>query len=460
MNIHYSNKRKIDPSQGMRLRDGTINDGDRVEIGPTALAYAEWQDAGLALPDLTEMRKARHKRLTDSIVARGYGGLLMFDPLNIRYATDTTNMQLWNTHNPFRACLLCADGHMVLWDYKNAPFLTQYNPLVREILSGADIFYFARGDRIGSAADAFAAEVLDLLANHAPGYTQVGIDKIQPAGLDAFRRVGLEYRDGEEVTERTRAIKTEHELRAMRCAIYSCERSMAVMEEFARTEIPKGGVTEDDVWGVLHAENIKRGGEWIETRLLTSGPRTNPWFQECGARIISENEILAFDTDLIGAYGICADLSRTWWIGDSLAPANMRESYAEAVEHIRYNTELLKPGLHMEDLTHSLHVLQDKYQALKYSSPMHGVGMCDEWPLIAYPDRLVEGAFNAVLEPGLTLCVEALVGEVDGDHMIKLEDQGVVTDIGYETISTYPLDERLFSNSRQNIHNASRKLIQ
>ena len=446
INNYYSDNHKIDPSQGVNLGDGTINDGDRVEIGPTALAYAEWQDAGLILPDLTEMRKARHKRLTDAIVARGYGGLLMFDPLNIRYATDTTNMQLWNTHNPFRACLLCADGYMVLWDYKNAPFLAQYNPLVRESRSGADMFYFARGDRIGPAADAFAAEVLDLIATHAPGCTQVGIDKIQPAGLDAVRRAGLEYCDGEEVTERARAIKTEHELRAMRCSIYSCERSMAVMEEFARAEIPKGGVTEDDVWAVLHAENIKRGGEWIETRLLTSGPRTNPWFQECGPRIISENEILAFDTDLIGPYGICADLSRTWWIGDSLAPANMRESYAEAVEHIRYNTRLLKPGLHMEDLTHSLHVLQDKYQALKYSSPMHGVGMCDEWPLIAYPDRLVKNAFDAVLEPGLTLCVEALVGEVNGDHMVKLEDQGVVTNNGYETISTYPLDERLFSN--------------
>ena len=445
MNNHFRDRPKIDPSQGMRLGDGTLNDGDRIEIGPTALAFEEWQNAGLALPDLTEMRKARHKSLTDAIVARSYGGLLMFDPLNIRYATDTSNMQLWNTHNPFRACLLCADGYMVLWDYKNAPFLAEFNPLVRECRSGADMFYFARGDRIGPAAKTFADEVLDLIANHAPGYTQVGIDKIQPAGLDAIRRVGLEYRDGEEVTERTRAIKTEHELRAMRCAIYSCERSMAVMEEFARTEIPKGGITEDDVWAVLHAENIKRGGEWIETRLLTSGPRTNPWFQECGPRIINENEILAFDTDLIGPYGMCSDLSRTWWIGNDLAPANMRESFKEAVEHIRYNTELLKPGLHMKDLTHSLHVLQDKYQALKYSSPMHGVGLCDEWPLIAYPDRLVEGAFNAILEPGLTLCIEALVGEVDGDHMIKLEDQGVVTNIGYETISTYPLDERLFS---------------
>ena len=132
MNVHYSDNRKIDPSQGPRLGDGTENDGNRVEIGPTALAHAEWREAGLELPDLAEMRKARHKRLTDAIVARGYGGLLMFDPLNIRYATDTTNMQLWNTHNPFRACLLCADGYMVLWDYKNAPFLAEFNPLVRE----------------------------------------------------------------------------------------------------------------------------------------------------------------------------------------------------------------------------------------------------------------------------------------------------------------------------------------
>ena len=76
-NNYYSDNHKTDPSQGVHLGDGTINDGDRVEIGPTALAYAEWQDAGLILPDLTEMRKARHKRLTDAIVARGYGGLLL-----------------------------------------------------------------------------------------------------------------------------------------------------------------------------------------------------------------------------------------------------------------------------------------------------------------------------------------------------------------------------------------------
>jgi len=56
----------------------------------------------------------------------------VFDPMNIGYATDATNMQLWNTHNLFRAQQICADGHMVLWGYKNSPFLADFNPFVRD----------------------------------------------------------------------------------------------------------------------------------------------------------------------------------------------------------------------------------------------------------------------------------------------------------------------------------------
>ena len=123
--------------------------------------------------------------------------------------------------------------------------------------------------------------------------------------------------EGEVVTERARAIKGPDEIRAMRCAHHACESAIAEMERFARAEVPQGGVSEDEIWAELHAGNIRRGGEWIETRLLASGPRTNPWFQECGPRIVQANEIVAFDTDLIGAYGICVDICRTWWIGDA-----------------------------------------------------------------------------------------------------------------------------------------------
>lgn len=90
--------------------DGTPDDNDRVEIGPTQLAYDEWAAAGLELPHLPTMRQQRLERLAAGIQARGYAGALFFDPLNIRFASDTSNMQLWNTHNPFRACFVGADG--------------------------------------------------------------------------------------------------------------------------------------------------------------------------------------------------------------------------------------------------------------------------------------------------------------------------------------------------------------
>ena len=446
MNSHFRDSRKIDPSQGTFLGDNTPNNNNRIEIGPTQLAFNEWEKSGLKLPNLPRMREFRWKRLTDHIVQRGYGGLLMFDPLNIRYATDSTNMQLWNTHNPFRAVLLCSDGYMVIWDYKNSPFLSEFNPLVKEQRSGADLFYFDRGDKIDIAADKFSNEVRTLITEHSDSNMRLAVDKIMLHGLRSLEAQGFEIMEGEEVTEKCRSIKGEDEILAMRCASEACENAVAIMEQKARIDVPKGNTSEDDIWAVLHAENIKRGGEWIETRLLASGPRTNPWFQECGPRIVQNNEIVAFDTDLVGSYGICVDISRTWWIGDKPPRPDMIYAMQHAHEHIMYNMDLLRPGIHMRDLTFNAHKLDKNFQNGKYGCLMHGVGLCDEWPLIAYPDKFVEGAYDYVLEPGMVLCVEALVSPENGDFSIKLEDQVLITENGYENLTKYPFDPILMGN--------------
>ena len=443
MNQHHSDTRKIDPTRGATLGDGSPNDQDRIEIGPTQLAMREWENAGLTLPNLANMRSFRHKRLTQHIVDRGYAGLLMFDPLNIRYATDSTNMQLWNTHNPFRAVLLCADGYMVIWDYKNSPFLSTFNPLVAEQRSGADLFYFDRGDKIDVAADTFANEVRILLEDHAGDNKQLAVDKVMMHGLRALEAQEFTIKDGEEVTEKSRSIKGPDEIHAMRCANHACQTAVKMMEDFARANVQNRQTSEDDIWAILHAENIRRGGEWIETRLLSSGPRTNPWFQECGPRITQPNEIISFDTDLIGAYGICIDISRSWWIGDQKPRPDMIYAMQHSVEHIQTNMAMLKPGVMIPDLTANCHRLDDKFQAQKYGCMMHGVGLCDEWPLVAYPDEAVAGAFDYPIEAGMVLCVEAAVGEVGGDFTIKLEDQVLITEDGYENLTTYEFDKAL-----------------
>ena len=438
MNNHYSETRKIDPAKGSHLADGTPNDNNRLEIGPTQLAMQEWAAAGLTLPNLPRMREFRWNRLTQALAKRDWGGILLFDPLNIRYATDSTNMQLWNTHNPFRALLLCADGYMVMWDYKNSPFLSSFNPLVREFRSGADFFYFDQGDMAGQGAVAFAAEVTELLRAHSGTNRRLGVDKIMVRGLRALEAQGLEVMEGEELTEKTRSIKGPDEIAALRCAQHACEAAVAEMQAATRP-----GLSEDEIWAHLHAGNIKRGGEWIETRLLATGLRTNPWFQECGPRILQPDEILGFDTDLIGCYGMCVDISRTWWIGDAPPRPDMIAAMQHAYEHIHTNMALLKPGVHFDELTFGGHQLAPNYVKQQYGCRMHGVGLCDEWPLICYPQNYTKGAFDYVIEPGMVLCVEALVSPEGGDFSIKLEDQVLVTETGFENLTRYPFDPRL-----------------
>ncbi|RMF38094.1 MAG: aminopeptidase P family protein [Alphaproteobacteria bacterium] len=438
MNRHYSDARKIDPSR--RRPDGTPDDNDRVEIGPTPLAFAEWAEAGLEVPDLAAMRAFRLNRLVDKIVERDLAGLLMFDPLNIRYASDTTNMQLWNAHNPFRACLVLASGYMIVWDFKGiGGLLTGFNPLVRETRSGtSSFFYFANGDGTRARAEEFAQEILAELKRHAGDNRRLAIDKIMVHGLRAFEAAGIEVHEGEEITEKARSVKGPDEIRAMRCSIHSCERAMAEMEAAMEP-----GMTEDELWAVLHAGNIRRGGEWIETRLLASGPRTNPWFQECGPRVMAEGDIMAFDTDLIGPYGICTDISRTWIVGDGEPTAEMKRLYRIAHQHVTENTALLRPGLALRDITFGGHMLPEEFVPQRYGAKMHGAGLCDEWPLVTYPEDWREGTFDYATEPGMVLCPEVYIGAVGGPFGIKLEDQVLITETGHERLSSYPWDARL-----------------
>ena len=85
--------------------------------------------------------------------------------------------------------------------------------------------------------------------------------------------------------ELARVIKSHDEIQCMRASITVCE---AAMHEMRARLAP--GMTENALWSILHQVNIARGGEWIETRLLTSGPKTNPWFQESGFRIIEAGD--------------------------------------------------------------------------------------------------------------------------------------------------------------------------
>jgi Xaa-Pro aminopeptidase len=234
--------------------------------------------------------------------------------------------------------------------------------------------------------------------------------------------------------ERARSIKSLDEIELMRWTIRVCEAGMARIYEHS---VP--GVTEQELWAHLHFENARSGGEWLETRLLTCGDHTNPWYSECSDRVCSAGEMIAFDTDMIGPYGYCADLSRSWTCGYTPLTAKQRELYAAAVEQIDHNLALLRAGLSFAEFNDKSWRIPARYEPYRYSLAVHGVGMADEWPVVAlHPD--FAHSHGGQFEESMVVCVETLIAEHDSES-VKLETQVLITVAGAERLDSFPWED-------------------
>jgi Xaa-Pro aminopeptidase len=241
--------------------------------------------------------------------------------------------------------------------------------------------------------------------------------------------------DAEGIVELARSRKLPEEFDAIRYAVAVAELAIERMRDELRP-----GITENQLFAILHQTNIAHDGDWIDGRMLCSGPRTNPWYQEASARPIEDGDMVAFDTDMIGPNGYCADISRTWVCGDAPTPAQ-NDLYQRAREEIDHNTSLLEVGVSFGDLSDKSYRQPEEFVANRYACVFHGVGMSDEFPKIPYPQDWHWTGYDGELEEGTVLCVESYVGAEGGTEGVKLEQMVQVTSNGVVPISTSPLWE-------------------
>ncbi|MBX3577005.1 MAG: aminopeptidase P family protein [Rhizobiaceae bacterium] len=403
-------------------------------LGYGGTAEREWATAGIATPDLPTMRRYRLDRIRAELKRRDYAGALLYDPINIRYATDSTNMQLWVAHNPTRHCFVATEGPVVLFDYFSCEHLSDHAGMVDEVRPAVSWMYLYGGELTEARVRRWAAGIADLVMAHGGGNTRLAVDHLNPEGVSELARLGISVHNGEAVMEHARLIKSPDEILAMHRSIVACEAAMGEMQEALQP-----GISENELWAELHRGNIARGGEWIETRLLSSGPRTNPWFQECSSRRIEAGDLVAFDTDLIGSYGFCADLSRTWLCGDGEPTNEQRDLFAIATDQIAANTELMKPGMTFRELVERSTVPPPDCFPARYGVLYHGVGLADEYPTLPHASDWTDDTPNGVLEPGMVLCVESYIGRLGGREGVKIEEQVLITQAGHRQLSSYPV---------------------
>ena len=120
------------------------------------------------------------------------------------------------------------------------------------------------------------------------------------------------------------------------------------------------------------------------------------------------------------------------------------ELYRLAREQIAYNLALVRPGLGLREFSEKAFRLPERYRANRYSTIAHGVGLCDEYPAIYYPEDAEATGYDGVLEAGMTICLESYIGEEGGAEGVKLEEQVLVTETGAEVLSRYPFEDDVF----------------
>jgi len=352
---------------------------------------------------LVRARKYRLGRIRQQLEIHDCSAILLYDPVNIRYALDVTNMQVWTAHNAVRYALIFADGPAVMFEFKGCHHLCEGYEGIDEVRDSISWIYLTAGDRADERLVQWSAEIAELMRIHGGGNHRLAMDKLEPLGLKALEARGLEFVEGQQITEHARSIKSVDELALMRWTIRVCEAGMARIYD---NSIP--GKTEQELWAELHYENARSGGEWLETRLLTCGQHTNPWYQECSDRICNKGEMISFDTDMVGPYGYCADLSRSWTCGYTPMNTRQKSLYAAALDQIQHNVALIKPGMSFIEFNDKSWLIPQKYQPYRYSLAVHGVGLIDEWPVIPlHPD--FASAHSGCFEENMTLCVESLI---------------------------------------------------
>lgn len=390
--------------------------------------------------DMPALRRYRLARVREQLAAHDCAACLLYYPVNVRYATGTRNMQVYTLHAPERYAMVCTDGPVILFDSYYADHPIDASETVDERRHAISCYFETRGERTEEFARRWAAEISDVVHTYGGGNVRLAVDRL---GLPAFRALdteNLQLVDADPAMEIARSIKSPEEIACIGIAATACEAGMARMREEIRP-----GVSENALFARLIGACSEYGAEWMETRLLTSGGRTNPWYQEAGDKLLRPGDLVALDTDMVGPFGYCVDISRTFHCGPGRPTDEQRRLYHTAYEQIQHNIEHIRAGMSFREYAEIAWRIPDEFLANRYGLLVHGVGMADEYPDVYHLVDHEAQAYPGRFEENMIICVESYIGAEGGAEGVKLEEEVLLTADGVQVLSTFPFEDALLA---------------
>lgn len=409
---------------------------ERTDLSGLALLDRAPESEGI---DLKAVRLYRQARVRSQMAKYGIDAVILSDPVNIRYTTGTRNMQVYSGRNSAARYLILTANRSILFEFTGCLHLGEGYETIDEVRPASNVSFGVAGPEIEEREKNWAAEMADLITQLVgkDGAT-LGLERLNANVGIALRDLGLRIVDAQKPVEMARAIKSPEEIKCVVASLRATEVAVGKLRDAIHP-----GITENELWSVLHKSVIEQNGDYCETRLLSAGQRTNPWFQETASHVIGKNELVALDTDVVGCHGYYSDFSRTFHSGPDAPTDAQRELYKVAYEQVNHNMRILKPGMTFREYSEQAWDIPEKYYANRYYLSAHGCGMTGEYPALYHRGDFPDAGYDGVIEPGMVICVESYIGEEGGIQGVKLEEQVLITETGIEVLSEFPFEESL-----------------
>ena len=396
--------------------------------------------------NIPRLKKERLERLQRQMAKDDLGGLLLFDPLNIRYATGRRHSGAFSMRAFLAYVLVPREGapYVPQEHYDSSPMEGQggFAEARYRRKKGSMWDFFPAGRNVEEAARLWGQGIKDQMNQLGIGGERLGVDKLDMFALESLRAQEINLVDGRVPMEKARVIKTVDEISLIRQAC-----AVGDVATVRTRDAIKPGVTENKLFSILAATNIEFGGEHMDARMLLAGGNTNPWEGGATDRIVRPGDLVAYDLDMAGPMGYFADFSRTYLCGDGRPSKEQLEAYKLAYNFIYESMDLFRPGMNFQEIAEKCPAYPQEYKDQRYPMIAHGDGMSDEWPTIYWPDQSWSGFGNDpdVLEENMVISIEGLASKTGARESVKLEEQVLITANGPEILSKAPFDERFLT---------------
>ena len=138
--------------------------------------------------DMKRMRAYRLARVQEQLKKRDLAGVILYDPINVRYANGSSNMQVWILHNQARYCFVPAEGPTVLFEYKASMHLSEHLETIGEIRPCIGWTYFGADERFAEKANLWAQDMDDAIRQTmGTGNKRIAADHLDPRARRKWR---------------------------------------------------------------------------------------------------------------------------------------------------------------------------------------------------------------------------------------------------------------------------------